>query len=45
MSALDFLREAKQLGFRVPTIIITGKGDEAAAVAALKLGAYSQLRR
>ena len=39
MNAIDFLREAKQ-GTRVPPfIVITGKGDEEAAVAALKLGA------
>jgi PAS domain S-box-containing protein len=43
MSALDFLREAKQRGLCVPAIIITGKGDEAAAVAALKLGALEYM--
>jgi len=39
MGALDLLREAKHRGMRVPFIVITGRGDENAAVAALKLGA------
>jgi len=36
MNAIDFIREAKHRGLLVPFIVITGKGDEAAAVAALK---------
>jgi PAS domain S-box-containing protein len=43
MTGLDFLKDAKQCGLRVPTIIVTGKGDETAAVAALKLGAYDYI--
>ena len=43
MSALDLLREAKHRELLVPFIIITGRGDEAAAVAALKLGAYDYI--
>ena len=43
MSALDILREAKHRGLAVPFLVITGKGDEAAAVAALKLGAYDYI--
>jgi PAS domain S-box-containing protein len=43
MSGLDLLREAKRSGPLVPFIVITGKGDEAAAVAALKLGAYDYI--
>ncbi len=43
MTALDLLREAKHLGLLAPFIIITGKGDEAAAVAALKLGAFDYI--
>ena len=39
MNALDLLREAKQRTPVPPVIVITGKGDEEAAVAALKLGA------
>ena len=39
MNALDLLREAKQRTLVPPFIVITGKGDEEAAVAALKLGA------
>ena len=43
MSALDLLREARHSGLQVPSIVITGGGDEAAAVAALKLGAYDYI--
>lgn len=43
MNALDLLREAKHGGIRVPFVVITGRGDEAAAVAALKLGAYDYI--
>ncbi len=43
MSALDLLREARRRGPLVPFIVITGRGDEAAAVAALKLGAYDYI--
>jgi signal transduction histidine kinase len=39
MNALELLREMKQRDLRVPLIVITGKGDEHVAVAALKLGA------
>jgi signal transduction histidine kinase len=41
MNALDLLRDARHL--RVPFIIVTGKGDEHAALAALKLGAYDYI--
>ena len=43
INALDLLREAKHRGLLVPFIIITGKGDEGGAVAALKLGAYDYI--
>ena len=43
MPGLDFLREANHQGISLPFIIITGKGDEEAAVAALKLGAYDYI--
>jgi signal transduction histidine kinase len=43
MTALDLLRETKYRGLRIPFIIITGHGDETAAVAALKLGAYDYI--
>src|SRR6266404_413965 len=43
MNALDLLREAKHDGLSVPFVIITGRGDEGAAVAALKLGAYDYI--
>ena len=39
-SGLDFVREAKRLRLPLPPfIIVSGKGDEAAAIACLKLGA------
>jgi signal transduction histidine kinase len=43
MTALELLREAKHRGLQMPFIILTGGGDEAAAVAALKLGAYDYI--
>ena len=43
MTALEFLREAKHRRLQTPSIIITGKGDEAAAAAALRLGAYDYI--
>ena len=39
MNALDFLTEARHRRVPVPFIVITGMGDEQAAVAALTLGA------
>jgi PAS domain S-box-containing protein len=43
MNALDLLRETKHAGLIVPFIVVTGKGDEGAAVAALRLGAYDYI--
>jgi PAS domain S-box-containing protein len=43
MSALELMHEAKVRGCGVPFIVVTGRGDEAAAVAALKLGAYDYI--
>lgn len=43
MNALDLLKEARARGLHVPFIVVTGGGDEAAAVAALKLGAYDYI--
>ncbi len=43
MSGLDLLREARRNGPLAPFIVITGKGDEVTAVAALKLGAYDYI--
>jgi len=39
MSALDLLRELRYAMLDLPLIVITGRGDESAAVAAIKLGA------
>src|SRR5436190_11342610 len=43
MNALELLREARNRELDVPFVVITGRGDEAAAVAALKLGAYDYI--
>jgi PAS domain S-box-containing protein len=43
MSALELLRETRNRDLSVPFIVMTGRGDEAAAVAALKLGAYDYI--
>jgi PAS domain S-box-containing protein len=43
MDALEFLHEARQRQINVPFVIITGKGDEATAVALLRLGASDYL--
>jgi signal transduction histidine kinase len=43
MQALDLLAETRQRGIAVPFVVITGRGDEEAAVGALKLGAYDYI--
>src|SRR5207247_1298717 len=43
MNALDLLRETRRRDLLLPAIVITGRGDERAAVAALKLGAYDYI--
>ena len=43
MGALDFLREVRARALQVPTVVVTGQGDEQTAVAALKLGAYDYI--
>ena len=42
-SALDLLRESNYRNLRVPFIVVTARGDEEAAAAALKLGAYDYI--
>ena len=42
-SALDLLRESNYRNLRVPFIVVTDRGDEEAAAAALKLGAYDYI--
>ena len=39
MSTIELLRESRHLGLRIPILVVTGRGDDAAAAAALKLGA------
>jgi diguanylate cyclase (GGDEF)-like protein len=39
MSGIEVLREANRLGVRVPSVVVTGAGDEKIAVSAMKLGA------
>ena len=41
MSGLDFLKAVKELGIKVPVILLTGQGDEKVAVAAMQSGAYN----
>ena len=43
MSALELMHEAAARGCRVPFLVVTGRGDEHTAVAALKLGAYDYI--
>jgi two-component system sensor histidine kinase UhpB len=43
MKALEFIREAQHRGIEIPFIVITGRGDEATAVAILHLGAYDYI--
>ena len=43
MNALELMREIKHRGIDLPFIVITGKGDEATAVAILRMGAYDYL--
>ncbi len=43
MSALEFVREIRHRGIELPFIVITRRGDEATAVALLRLGASDYL--
>lgn len=43
MNALEFIREVQHRGLDLPFIVITGKGDEASAVAILRLGVYDYI--
>ena len=43
MGALELIREAQHRGIHLPFIVITGRGDEATAVAILRLGAYDYI--
>jgi len=43
MSAMELMRAAQHRGIETPFVIITGCGDEATAVALLRLGAYDYI--
>ncbi|MGA0609012.1 response regulator [Caldimonas sp. KR1-144] len=43
MSAMEFMRAAQHRDIEVPFVVITGRGDEATAVALLRLGAYDYI--
>lgn len=43
MDALEFLHELRHRQLEIPVVVITGKGDEATAVALLRLGASDYL--
>jgi two-component system, LuxR family, response regulator FixJ len=45
MSGIDLLRRLKELKFAVPVIVITGHGDVALAVEAMKIGAVDFLEK
>jgi len=44
-SALEVIREIEQRGELPPTIVISGQGDDAAAIAALRLGAFDYISK
>ena len=44
-NGLELLREIRELGIRLPTIMISGRGEIVDAVDALKLGALDYLRK
>ncbi len=45
MSGLDFAREAKRLCDMPPFVMVTGQGDDAAAIATLRLGAADYIAK
>ena len=46
MSGLDFVRQAKRSGLELPPfIMVSGKGDDAAAIATLRLGAANYVAK
>jgi signal transduction histidine kinase len=40
LTAIELLREMRHRGLSIPVVVVTGRGHESNAVAALKLGAY-----
>ena len=45
MSGIDLLRRLKEMGIRLPVIVITGHGDVPLAVEAMKFGAVDFLEK
>lgn len=43
MTAMELIRETQHRGIDIPFVVITGRGDEATAVALLRLGAYDYI--
>ncbi len=43
LNALELLQETRALGVDAPFLVITGRGDESTAIAALKLGAHDYI--
>ena len=43
MTAMELIHEAQHHGVDLPFVVITGRGDEATAVALLRLGAYDYI--
>ena len=45
MNGLGFLRSMKKMGYNIPTIMITGHGNEKIAVQAMKIGVYDYINK
>ena len=45
MNGLEFLTSIKKIGYNVPTIMITGHGNEQIAVQAMKMGIYDYVNK
>ena len=43
MTAMELIRETQHRGIDIPFVVITGRGDEATAVALLRVGAYDYI--
>jgi len=44
-NAIELMKQFEKAGFKLPFVVITGKGSEELAVAAMKLGAYDYISK